>query len=66
MADTYAELKKYNIAKKYIDSSLVVRQKLNDNYGIAVCYTHTGDLYFAQKKHNESIINFKILLFPFF
>ncbi len=52
-------LKKFNTAKKYIDSSQVIRLKRNDTYGITDNYLYYGDLYFAEKKHEQAIENFK-------
>jgi len=52
-------LKKFNTAKKYIDSSQIIRLKRNDTYGITDNYLYYGDLYFAEKKHEQAIGNFK-------
>lgn len=60
LATTHASLKNFDLARKFIDSSSVVRIKLNDNYGIAVNYTHTGDIYFAEEKYKEAIEKYKI------
>ncbi|MDO9275890.1 MAG: histidine kinase [Lutibacter sp.] len=52
-------LNNFSIAKKYIDSSQIIRLKRKDIYGITDNYVYYGDLYFAEKKYAQAIENFK-------
>ncbi|WP_457618691.1 hypothetical protein [Lutibacter sp.] len=52
-------LNNFNIAKKYIDSSQVIRLLHKDTYGITDNYAYYGDLYFAKKEYKKAIENFK-------
>jgi signal transduction histidine kinase len=59
LSTAYSVINKHTIAKKYIDSSTIIRREINDIYGLAVNYTHTADINFNEKKFNEAISNYK-------
>ena len=59
LSTAYSVINKHTIAKKFIDSSTVIRRKINDIYGIAVNYTHTADINFNELKFKEAIGNYQ-------
>ena len=59
LSTVYSAINKHSIAKKFIDSSSIIRRSINDIYGIAVNYTHTADINFNELKFQEAISNYK-------
>jgi signal transduction histidine kinase len=60
IANTFAEKKNFNLAKIYVDSSSVIRNKIADNYGITVNYVQKAEILVLENKFKEAIDNFKI------
>ena len=59
VANVYLNTKKYNLAEKYIDSSLFIREKRKDIYGITDSKLYFGDLFFAKGDYEKAINNFQ-------
>ena len=55
------EIKKKNftLAKKYLDSSLLIRSHRNDTYGITDTELYLGDLFFEKRNFSLAIKHFK-------
>lgn len=60
IANTFAEKKSFILAKKYVDSSSVIRNKIADNYGITVNYVQKAEILVLENNYKEAIENFKI------
>lgn len=60
IANTFAEKKNFKLAKKYVDSSSIIRNKIADNYGITVNYVQKAEILVLENKFKEAIENFKI------
>lgn len=59
IANSFAEKKDYKLAKTYVDSSSIIRNKIADNYGITVNYVQKAEILFLEGKYKEAIENFK-------
>lgn len=59
LATVNINLNNFDIAKTYIDSAQTIRLLRKDIYGITDNYVYYGDLYFAEKKYDRAIENFK-------
>lgn len=60
IANTFAEKKNFKLAKIYVDSSSIIRNKIADNYGITVNYVQKAEILVLENKFKEAIENFKI------
>ena len=60
IANTFAEKKNFYLAKIYVDSSSIIRNKIADNYGITVNYVQKAEILVLENKIKEAIENFKI------
>ena len=59
IANTFAEKQNYDLAKTYVDSSSVIRNKIADNYGITVNYVHIAEIFQQEKNYIKAIDNYK-------
>jgi len=55
LGNTQIALKKFEIAKRYLDTTLNLSLKSNDSVAIARCYVNFGNMYFEQKKYQEAL-----------
>lgn len=59
IASLYTTEKAYNLAIDYINKSLTIGIKLNDNSMLSSNYALMGDNYFNQAKYPEALANYK-------
>lgn len=59
MAFVLLKNKEFKLAKRHLDSSLAIRVKRNDTYGITDSYLYLGDLYFEKAEYNQAISYFQ-------
>jgi signal transduction histidine kinase len=45
----------FELAKKHIDSSLVIRKKRGDIYGITDSYLYLGDVFYFEKQYKKAV-----------
>lgn len=60
IANVYLSTKRYHLAEQYLDSSLFIREKRKDIYGITDVNLYLGDLFFAKGEYKKAITNFKL------
>ncbi|MFD2824388.1 ATP-binding protein [Lacinutrix iliipiscaria] len=58
IANVYLNTKKFILAEKYLDSSLRIREKRNDIYGVTDSKLYLGDLFFAKKEFSKAANQF--------
>ena len=59
IASVLIKKKSFKLAKKYLDSSLIIRKLRKDTYGITDSELYLGDLFFEKRSFKTAINHFK-------